>query len=183
MYIRPANLFRDSCSLACTQSHKIYCAPKATPSSSEPNEAPVSNHPTNGETSQDADIESTHNSSSIATIGGSAEIQELLRRFPHLREQLHETYQATKEEEWVEWYTPPTRGRSHNRGGKAPSRRSRGTWTSEKGFNRGLGKVRKLRRDCEEGTETGVSAEAFIHFLNLVNHNHSSPVPPEATSA
>ncbi|KAJ6144296.1 hypothetical protein N7470_008191 [Penicillium chermesinum] len=171
-------LDRRSCSLACTQSHKIYCAPKAN--ANEPNEAPVANQPTNGETLQEAVIEDTSQKSSIAAIGGSTEIQELLRRYPQFREQLYETYLATKEEEWVEWYTKPARGRSFGRGGKAPTRRSRGQWTTEKGFNRGLGKVRKLRKDCEEGTETGRTAEAFMQFLKLVNQS-SATQPPEAT--
>lgn len=69
----------------------------------------------------------------------------------------------------MEYYTPPARGRGHGRGGKTPSRRSRGPWTAEKGFNRGLGRVRKLRQNCEDGTETGRNAEAFMHFLAVVN--------------
>lgn len=78
-------------------------------------------------------------------------------------------YRSTLEDEWVEWYTPPARGRGHGRGGKMPARRSRGPWTAEKGFNRGLGRVRKLRQDCEDGTEAGKKAEAFMQFLALVN--------------
>ena len=119
------------------------------------------------------------NETSPATIAGSSELQELLSRYPQLRSQLQEIYQATQEEEWQEWYTPPTRGRPYGRGGRGPSRRSRGSWTAEKGFNRGLGKVRKLRQDCEGGMETGVKAEAFMEFLAVVNKDQQAQSQPQ----
>ncbi|KAJ5403531.1 hypothetical protein N7509_003402 [Penicillium cosmopolitanum] len=109
-----------------------------------------------------------------ASIAASPELTELFRRHPNLRDQLHEIYQSTLEDEWVEWYTPPSRGRFNGRGGRggrAPTRRSRGPWTSEKGFNRGVGRVRKFRQDCEEGSETGAGAEAFMRFWALVNNS------------
>lgn len=170
-----SNYAFTSCSLACTQSHKIYCAPKATPSNQEsqttsaaaPAPTPLQNGDTTPETAGNST--SKKNETSAAVIAASPEIQALLSRYPSLRSQLHEIYQATQEEEWQEWYTPPTRGRPYGRGGRGPSRRSRGSWTAEKGFNRGLGKVRKLRQDCEGGTETGVKADAFMEFLAVVN--------------
>lgn len=172
-----SNYALASCSLACTQSHKIYCAPKAKPSNeesqttSETTPAAAAAPLQNGDTTAEAARNTTSKTSetSLAAIATSSELQELLSRYPQLRSQLHEIYQATQEEEWQEWYTPPMRGRPYGRGGRGPSRRSRGSWTAEKGFNRGLGKVRKLRQDCEGGAETGVRAEAFMEFLAVVN--------------
>ncbi|OKP12928.1 hypothetical protein PENSUB_1371 [Penicillium subrubescens] len=175
-----------SCSLACTQSHKIYCAPKATPlnedskATSTTATAPTPLH--NGDTAPDVagNATSKNNETSSAGIAASPELQALLSRYPQLRSQLHEIYQATQEEEWQEWYTPPTRGRPYGRGGRGPSRRSRGSWTTEKGFNRGLGKVRKLRQDCEGGSEVGVKADAFMEFLAIVNKDRQAqPQLPE----
>ncbi|CEJ54121.1 hypothetical protein PMG11_00443 [Penicillium brasilianum] len=164
-----------SCSLACTQSHKIYCAPKATPPDEEPKDTPADATAPASLQKGDTTPESAGNTSnkkietSAAAIAASSELQALFSRYPQLRSQLHEIYQATQEEEWQEWYTPPTRGRPYGRGGRGGSRRSRGSWTAEKGFNRGLGKVRKLRQDCEGGIETGVKARAFVDFLAVVN--------------
>ena len=117
--------------------------------------------------------ETKNNKLTPGSIATSPEVTELFKHHPKLRNQLHDIYKSTLEGEWVEWYTPPSRGRFNGRGGRAPTRRSRGPWTSEKGFNRGMGRVRKFRQDCEEGHETGTSAEAFVQFLNLVNHNQS----------
>lgn len=170
-------LFLFSCSLACSQSHKIYCAPKATPSNEDSKAtstavtAPTS--PQNGATAA-GNPTSKVNEPSTATIALSPELQALLSRYPQLRDQLLDIYQATQEEEWQEWYTPPTRGRPYGRGSRGSSRRSRGSWTAEKGFNRGLGKVRKLRQDCEGGSEVGVKAEAFMEFLAIVNKDRQA---------
>lgn len=175
---------QNSCSLACTQSHKIYCAPKAAPANETP-ETPATadiNPPLqNGDNTQGAVgcAESKRDQSFPASIAASPELKELLLRHPQLRSQLHEIYRGTQEDQWVEWYTPPTRGRGHGRGGRAPTRRSRGPWTSEKGFNRGLGRVRKFRHDCEEGTETGADAEAFMQFLALVSGEQRQLEQPE----
>lgn len=170
-----SNYVLTSCSLACSQSHKIYCAPKAKPSNEEsqttsettPAAAPLQNGDATAETAGNTTNKTSE--TSPAGIATSSELQALLSRYPQLRSQLHEIYQATQEDEWQEWYTLPAKGRPCGRGGKGPSRRSRGSWTAEKGFNRGLGKVRKLRQDCEGGAETGVRAEAFMEFLALVN--------------
>ncbi|KAJ5231780.1 uncharacterized protein N7469_006368 [Penicillium citrinum] len=156
-----------SCSLACTQSHKIYCAPKPQAT----NEAHESSTPNNAEqplangVSQNEQItatESKNDKSTPGSIATSPEVTELFRRYPKLRNQLHDIYKSTLEGvvSMVE-------------GGRAPTRRSRGPWTSEKGFNRGMGRVKKFRQDYEEGYETGVAAEAFVQFLNLVNHSQS----------
>lgn len=173
-------MFLTSCSLACTQSHKIYCAPKATPSNEDPKAtSTAATAPTpsqHGDTTPEVPGNTTSQTNEIssAAVATSPELQALLSRYPQLRNQLHEIYQATQEEEWQEWYTPPTRGRPYGRGGRGPSRRSRGSWTAEKGFNRGLGKVRKLRQDCEGGSEIGVKAEAFMEFLAIVNKDRQS---------
>lgn len=86
----------------------------------------------------------------------------MLDEYPRLRDQLRDIYQATREEEWVE--IQPSAGRGRGRG-----TRSRGPWTAEKGFKRGLGKVRQYRQRCEEGLETGKDAEGFMRFSRLVN--------------
>ncbi|KAJ5308792.1 hypothetical protein PENANT_c013G05407 [Penicillium antarcticum] len=158
-----------SCSLACTQSHKIYCAPKA-PSNEESSNPPEADQSQNGDIkTENAPPAESKRPMNVAAVATSAEIKQLLEKHPELRSQLQEMYQATLEEEWVEWHTTPARGRGRGRGRGGSTRRSRGSWTSEKGFNRGLGKVRKLRQDCEEGTETGQVAEAFMRFMALVN--------------
>ncbi|KAF7719962.1 Zinc finger HIT-type domain-containing protein [Penicillium ucsense] len=164
-----------SCSLACTQSHKIYCAPKPEATNNvptTPSDTPAGDlmsGQTNDVSAGDTPTVQV-GGTNVATIASSAQVQALLSRYPELRSQLSEIFHATEEDEWQEWYTPSTRGRPHGRGGRGgPSRRSRGAWTAEKGFNRGLGKVRKFRQDCEAGSETGVKAEAFMEFLALVN--------------
>ncbi|KAJ5139631.1 hypothetical protein N7448_003039 [Penicillium atrosanguineum] len=167
------------------ESHKIYCAPKASPTNETP-DAPATATTTpplqNGDHIQEAGGHETKQSQSFpGSIATSPELKELLLRHPQLRNQLHEIYRGTQEDQWVEWYTPPTRGRGHGRGGRAPTRRSRGPWTAEKGFNRGLGRVRKFRQDCEEGTETGTDAEAFMQFLALVHGQQEQSEQQHAT--
>lgn len=160
-----------SCSLACTQAHKIYCASKAPPTeeTSHPPEAEANNAPIEP---AGAGSKSGFNAAEAAS---SAEMKALIDQHPQLREQLREFYQSTLEEEWVETYTAPAgrgRGRGLGRGGMTS--RSRGPWTPEKGFNRGLGRVRKLRQDVEDEKETGQTAEAFMRFLALVNQGQDS---------
>ncbi|KAJ5503469.1 hypothetical protein N7463_006343 [Penicillium fimorum] len=169
-----------SCSLACTQSHKIYCAPKA-PSNEEPSNTPAPDVDPTPENDPNGPVPAEPTGTNApattpAAVGASSEMKELLTQYPELRSQLQDMFQSTLEEEWVESYTAPARGcgrgRGRGRGGLAP--RSRGPWTSEKGFNRGLGRVRKLRQDCEEGTETGQTAEAFMRFMALVKGKDSA---------
>ncbi|KAJ5142743.1 uncharacterized protein N7515_001530 [Penicillium bovifimosum] len=175
-----------SCSLACTQAHKIYCAPKA-PSNEEPSIPPTTDADPSPENEQD-DPENTGPTNtnhptarptavSVEAVATSAEMKELLGRYPELRTQLQEMYQSTLEEEWVESYMAPTRGRGRGRGrgGRGGlTARSRGPWTTEKGFNRGLGRVRKMRQDCEEGTATGRAAEGFMQFMALIRQSQES---------
>lgn len=178
-----ANSVWGSCSLPCTQSHRIYCAPKPSPSQALDSSAAASDaHP---ESQNEAGAQQTQTppagekhgkakaSTTPASLAASPAVKDLLLRYPQLRSQLQDVYQLTLEEEWVEWHAPAPRGRYSARGGRALSRRSRGPWTAEKGFNRGLGKVRKLRQQCEEGLETGPAAEAFMQFMALVNESQS----------
>lgn len=115
-----------------------------------------------------------HGKFDLKALGSSPELKDLLSRYPQLRGQLRDMYKATLEEEWVEVsHSHRGRGRGFGRGRGAP--RSRGPWSREKGFNRGLGKVRKLREQCEEGVETGKSAEGFMRFVALIagdDENH-----------
>lgn len=172
-----------SCSLGCTQSHKIYCAPK--PPSQYPPEAGTNQDTASNHVNSDTQLEiDTTNGfpgrrkqdqpPNLETLGTSSELQDLFRRYPQLRDQLRDIYQTTLEEEWVE--VQPVGGRGGGfRGGRPGGRgrgggyRDRGPWTREKGFNRGLGKVRKLRERCETGVEIGKDAEGFMRFVALVH--------------
>ncbi|KAE8146145.1 HIT finger domain protein [Aspergillus avenaceus] len=160
-----------SCSLACTQSHKIYCAPKEAPPKEETdNHTPPDQ--ANGQTGdqvQDHEVQNRHDPQALAS---SPQLKELFDRYHALRDELREIYKATLEEEWVE---TQIQRRPFGRG--KPIQRNRGPWTREKGFNRGLGKVRKLRERCEEGLETGKSAESYMQFRALVNPEQSSHEP------
>ncbi|KAL4806869.1 hypothetical protein BDV18DRAFT_138360 [Aspergillus unguis] len=160
-----------SCSLACTRTHKINCAPKApktdetTGAQSQPQPSEASGYTAGGER------QTVPNGQSLAPRHLSAQIKGLLNRHPQLRDQLRDVYQATLEEQWVEGPAPPNRQRSFGRGKSGP--RSHGPWTREKGFKRGLGKVRKFRTQCEDGSETGKAAEGFMRLLILVNEGVS----------
>ncbi|KAF7597049.1 hypothetical protein BBP40_010523 [Aspergillus hancockii] len=158
-----------SCSLACTQSHKIYCAPKAL--SPEVLKEADENQPRPEEANGNAggSARETQNGTDPRALGSSLQLKELLARYPALRDQLHDIYKVTLEEEWVETQVHGNR-RPFGRGRGAI--RSRGPWTREKGFNRGLGKVRKLRERCEEDLETRDNAEGYMRFIALVNGDH-----------
>ncbi|KAJ5543398.1 hypothetical protein N7535_005826 [Penicillium sp. DV-2018c] len=168
------------------ESHKIYCAPKA-PSNKEPSiplatdvDPSPENEKDNPENTGPADTNpptTERPANSVEALATSAEMKELLGRYPELRTQLQEMYQSTLEEEWEESYMAPTRGRGRGRGrgGRGGlTARSRGPWTAEKGFNRGLGRVKKMRQDCEEGTATGPAAEGFMQFMALIRQSQES---------
>ncbi|BCR95567.1 zinc finger HIT domain-containing protein [Aspergillus luchuensis] len=159
-----------SCSLACTQSHKIYCAPKApSPKPTGPTVDPQQPASESNEHATSEVAPKAQNGLDIKSLGSSAELKDLLDRFPSLREELYDIYKATLEEAWVETQRFGGRGRHHGRG-KGPHRHN-GPWTREKGFNRGVGRVRRLRERCEEGLETGKKAEGFVRFTSLVTGN------------
>ena len=156
-----------SCSLGCTQSHKIYCTPK--PQEQTPS---INDNPSQPETDAD-DVTSKKQKDDRpdpAAVVKSPDLEPLLNRYPQLRAQLRDMYKTTLEEEWVEYQYQPQagRGRANARGGRG-GYRNRGPWTHEKGFNRGLGKVRKYRERCEAGLEIGKNAEGFMRFVALVN--------------
>lgn len=159
-----------SCSLACTQSHKIYCTPKA-PSPKPPQDTDT-NPPPQDEPNGLIDGEGAPAQNALfpKSIASSPELKILFEQYPSLRDQLRDIYTATLEEEWVEVQTHGNRHRSFHRGKGGP--RNRGPWTREKGFNRGLGKVRKFRERCEEGLETGKASEGLMRFMKLVNGEH-----------
>ncbi|KKK12477.1 hypothetical protein P175DRAFT_0433825 [Aspergillus ochraceoroseus IBT 24754] len=161
-----------SCSLACTQSHKIYCAPKAQ--STEPlNEATNTENPlnaTNGLTGEE-----TQSGFDFKAPKFLSQAKDLLEQYPSLRDQLRDIYKATLQEEWVESPVHGDRTRQFGRG--KPIRRHHGPWTREKGFNRGLGKVRKFRERCEDGLETGKNAQGFMQLFTLVNEENTSKAP------
>ncbi|KAL4869132.1 hypothetical protein BDV12DRAFT_168324 [Aspergillus spectabilis] len=151
-----------SCSLACTRTHKIYCAPKPPKTGEETDTQPQPEEAIGqgaGQPVQDANI--------LTPQELSPQIKELLQRYPSLRHQLRDAYTATLQEQWVEGPAPGDRPRPFGRG--KPPQRSHGPWTREKGFKRGLGKVRKYRTQCEDGLEIGKGAEGFMRLLTLVN--------------
>ena len=157
-----------SCSLGCTQSHKIYCTPKPQ------EQTPSNNHnPPQPETDANdlvTSMKQNDDRPDPAAVLKSPDLEPLLIRYPQLRAQLRDIYKTTLEKEWIELQYKPQTGR----GGRANSRgrggyRNRGPWTREKGFNRGLGKVRKYRDQCEAGLEIGNDAEGFMRFVALVN--------------
>ncbi|KAL4942438.1 hypothetical protein BDV06DRAFT_192244 [Aspergillus oleicola] len=160
-----------SCSLVCTRTHKIYCAPKPLETPNEATDAqPQASDTTeaNGystlEPQQNA--QNGQNAHNLKPRELSPQIKDLLERYPPLRDQLRDIYQATLEEQWVEG--PVRKDRSRNFKGKQQFR-TRGPWTREKGFKRGVGKVRKYREQCENGLELGKGAEGFMQLLTLVN--------------
>jgi len=99
----------------------------------------------------------------------SPELEALWHRFPLLRPKLREIYKITLETEWAEMKAPNyTRGRGRGKCGYAArGGRTMGPWTPEKGFNRGLDKVRRWRESCEDGVD-GVDNEGFMQFAALV---------------
>ncbi|KAJ5341440.1 hypothetical protein N7541_010564 [Penicillium brevicompactum] len=156
--------------------HKIYCAPKA-PSNEETSDPAGPIEPETEVNVNEAGAGSKAPTFNPADAATSSEMKALLEQYPELRSQLQELYQSTLEEEWVESYTAPARGRGgRGRGRGGMTSRSRGPWTAEKGFKRGLGRVRKVRQDGEEGKETGQTSEAFMRFLALVNRGQETTV-------
>ena len=100
----------------------------------------------------------------------SPELEALWHRFPLLRPKLREIYKITLETEWAEMKAPSyTRGRGRGKCGyTAQGGRTMGPWTPEKGFNRGLDKVRRWRESCEDGADR-VDNEGFMQFAALVS--------------
>jgi hypothetical protein len=102
-----------------------------------------------------------------------AEIQKLFAEYPNLRSKLREIYNITLEEGWdaEQKHSTYHRGdqQAHNH---HHHHNNRGTWTAEKGFNRGVGKVRKWREGCEGGECTDIDAEGFMKFMTLVAGDH-----------
>lgn len=106
-----------------------------------------------------------------------AEIQKLFAEYPNLRFKLREIYNITLEEEWnaeqkhSTYHRGDRQGHNHNH---HHHHNNRGTWTAEKGFNRGVGKVRRWREGCEGGECTDTDAEGFMKFMALVAGEHES---------
>ncbi|KAM0108947.1 hypothetical protein ACP6JB_005318 [Aspergillus fumigatus] len=159
------------------ESHKIYCAPK--PQGPEPKSATDTTQTTPNvhgeqEVTESSNALANRNAYSVEALASSPQVKDLLAQSPQLRDCLRDIYKITLEEEWIE-QGPPGRSRPYHRG--RGGYRNRGSWTREKGFNRGLGKLRKLRERCEGGSETGKHAEAFMNFMALVNgeNQHQQP--------
>ena len=98
-----------------------------------------------------------------------AEIQKLFTEYPNLRNKLREIYKITLEEEW----DAEQRHSTNQRGDRQPYNHhphsnNRGAWTAERGFNRGVGKVRRWREGCESGECTDADAEGFVKLMALI---------------
>lgn len=157
---------QSSCSLGCTKSHKIYCAPKQSLTVAKTEEEKQQQDPgtlQNGMSKKEP--------IKIQDLGSSPELQKLFEEYPGLRERLREIYKSTLEEEWE---SEPMGGRNH-RGGGGGGGHKRALWTAEKGFRRGLGHVTKWRENCEDGESTGSDAEGFMKFIALVAGSSESP--------
>ncbi|OKL59540.1 hypothetical protein UA08_05362 [Talaromyces atroroseus] len=110
------------------------------------------------EEEEEEEEEDSSNTQPTKDFNSPAEYQKLLAEYPGLRIKLRDIYKTTQEEAWdTASFTP------HHR-----ERPNRGAWTAEKGFNRGVGKVRKWRETCEDGECTGSDAEGFMKFIALV---------------
>ncbi|KAL3472888.1 hypothetical protein BJX99DRAFT_206540 [Aspergillus californicus] len=161
-----------SCSLACTRTHKIYCAPKAP--STENSDEMITAQPQPEDLNIGENGQTTRNGHDLSLRALSSKMKELLEGCSPLRDQLRDIYKATLQDQWVEG---PVYDRPQHYGRGKPTQRTRGPWTREKGFNRGLGKVRKYRGHCDNGLETGKGAEGFMQLLALVNDGNHPQEP------
>ncbi|EED16775.1 HIT finger domain protein, putative [Talaromyces stipitatus ATCC 10500] len=157
-----------SCSLGCTKSHKIYCAPKQDPAAEDSAENAQPEDPGNLAKQEDNTTQSKEQEPLP-----KAEIQKLFAEYPNLRSRLREIYKTTLEEEWNAT-APDSKHSTYHRGDRQAHNHhhhhnnNRGTWTAEKGFNRGVAKIRRWREGCEGGECTDADAEGFVKFMALV---------------
>jgi len=169
-----------SCSLSCTQSHKTSCAPKAASTSDQDNlpGASEATHQSIGGEASDEKPPENHQAIGLEDLGSSKELEDIFTQYTGLREQLRDIYKVTLEEEWTD--SPMfdgARGLGRRRGVyKRSGSRNKGVWTAEKGFKRGLGRVRQWRERCEHGLNIGPDAEGFVRFVALVT-GERQPVP------
>jgi len=182
-----------TCSLGCTQSHKAACTPKRVPLS--PNQhtqtlddgLPVNRDKTEQGNSPSPEVTTANKSNNaslrLEDIAASDQLKYLFEAHPTLRQKLREIYWSTLEEAWPsspvdqeQWTAEYSRGRGSHRGRggrhqQHATRRNPGPWNTDKGFRRGLGRVRRWRESCEQETSTGSDAEGFMKFVALVNGN------------
>lgn len=146
----------SSCSLACTKSHKIYCAPK-------PNPVVVSEAAKQSSETDPAQEE--HNADEKIPL---KEIQEIFAQYPNLRSKLLDIYKSTLEQEWEVSGQGHSMYPNNQRHAFRHHHNSRGPWTAEKGFNRGVEKIRQWREGCEGGEFTDKDADGFMKFMAVV---------------
>ncbi|EER29244.1 HIT zinc finger family protein [Coccidioides posadasii C735 delta SOWgp] len=145
----------QSCSLNCSQAHKPNCNPR-----------PVQSLQTNYAQNEISTAGSVGETREISQDSG--ELQELFNQHPTLRSRLRDIHRITLEEEWIEMgRSIQSRSRGRGRDGYGQRPMNRGPWTIEKGFKRGLGRVRKWRESCEAGSG-GADGAAFMRFIALV---------------
>jgi zinc finger HIT domain-containing protein 3 len=172
-----------SCSLACTQAHKPSCTPKVETAS--PLQPPTSDDGVTDKAKEEnpplmqLTREDDYNPPRFEDLAASSELRILFETHPTLPQRLREIYRNTLEEEWSSSLVdqepgPERRGRASHRGKGGHGTQNRGPWNADKGFRRGLGRVRKWRESCEKEMSTGSDAEGFMKFFALVNGRRDS---------
>lgn len=158
----------SSCSLTCSKTHKENCAGKAPDSLDGLDHGDQKDIPASFATSQSASDASPHPLKPFSKLQTSQELQELFSKYPTLRSQLSHIYKSTRppqtdaEEQGSGYRNFSERGRGRS-DGRNQSSFDRGGWTLEKGFNRGLSQLKRLRDgDNKE------DAEGLREFSELV---------------
>lgn len=190
--------------MGCTQSHKAACTPKQVSLSSDQHTQTlddgllVNRDKTEQRNSPSPQVTTATKSNNaplrFEDIAASNQLQHLFEAHPTLRQKLRDIYWSTLEEAWPsspidqeQWATEYSRGRGSHRGRggrhlQHATRRNLGQWNTDKGFRRGLGRVRGWRESCEQETSTGSDAEGFMKFVALVNGNSGQPHCPDQIS-
>jgi hypothetical protein len=157
----------SSCSLVCSKAHKAACGgiSKDIPGGSE-NEAQDNIKEENSGPFQPLDAASS-SMNHFSELEISSELKHLFTRYPALRSQLQTIYKYTKPPE----PSSEEQARSHGDfSGHARSRNGhnwsdRGAWTEEKGFDRGLSLLKKLRNGGKENSEGLKEFSELVHLV------------------
>lgn len=164
---------QSRCSLACSKSHKgTTCAVTTAAPPSPEGSSSLAAAATVSVT--DADVPAQQRQPSEQTppaeeypdfqrLASSPELQDLFKRSPSLRDSLQSIYALTLEENWMETIRARENNRGRNRG---PQTRRLGRWTEDKGFKRGLGKIKKIRNN--DNRHDTIDLAVFGEFCRLV---------------
>ncbi|KAI5296359.1 hypothetical protein KEM52_003590 [Ascosphaera acerosa] len=164
-----------TCSVACIKRHKgTDCAP----STADATDSGSTTAETTAVLSQTAKATSGTQSPTgevpdLATLAASQELQALFKKSPSLRSGLRSIYELTLEENWVESTRVRDFSRRGHRGRGGLQMRRLGRWTDEKGFKRGLGKVKKITSG--EDRYHSMDEAAFGEFVRLALGGQALP--------